>query len=97
MIISQDKILLSKHGRGKGKPKESNEQRRCSVCKGTGKNILEGTCHFCGATGRYNRPAASFLKFHTCYCEKGDRRNCGLCGKKCHHDSTQIPKVICMP
>jgi len=59
---------------------------KCAVCTGTGTITLLGTsCPFCNGTGEPSKMAKSYLDSHICQCIFLDRKQCPLCGKKCHH------------
>lgn len=34
---------------------------------------------------------------HICGCNNADRRNCPLCKKPCHHDTSLNPKILISP
>src|SRR5215510_10287293 len=61
--------------------------RYCVMCLGTGLTTLARTCGFCNGSGLWSREAASFLKYHPCYCRHGDAITCTVCRQKCHHDT----------
>ena len=66
----------------------------CEVCRGTGKNLFNEACPFCNGTGEWNDAAVSYVKSHICQCIMWDRKNCPICHKVCHHDSTLSPKQV---
>ena len=71
---------------------------RCVVCGGGGTIALLGsTCPFCNGTGEPSRAAAAYLESHACQCALYDRRRCPLCGKECHHDTPNRPKILAAP
>ena len=70
----------------------------CIVCQNTGHlESLSMGCPFCNGTGEYTKAAESYMKSHPCQCIYEDRRNCSLCGKKCHHATNTKPKLIISP
>ncbi|MCE2498702.1 MAG: hypothetical protein J4F28_06925 [Nitrosopumilaceae archaeon] len=70
----------------------------CAVCKGSGTiELLDQQCPFCNGTGEPSRPAASYIKSHICQCVFLDRKRCPLCGKPCHHDTPNRPKILLSP
>ena len=70
----------------------------CPVCKGSGTiTLLDCACSFCNGTGEYTRSAESYYKSHICQCVLLDRKQCPLCGKKCHHDTPNKPKIRLSP
>jgi len=70
----------------------------CIICQKTGiLELLSTGCSFCNGTGEYTKAAESYMKSHPCQCIYQDRRNCSLCGKKCHHTTNNKPKLIIAP
>ena len=70
----------------------------CPVCKGSGTiTLLDCSCSFCNGTGEYTKSAESYYKSHICQCVLLDRKRCPLCGKKCHHDTPNKPKILLSP
>ncbi|MEX0764199.1 MAG: hypothetical protein WEC35_02880 [Nitrosopumilaceae archaeon] len=73
-------------------------QQKCAVCNGQGKiALLDTPCSFCNGTGEYTKSAESYIKSHICQCIFLDRVTCPLCGKKCHHDTPNKPKILLGP
>ena len=71
---------------------------KCVVCKGTGTiELLDSQCPFCNGTGESNKLAKSYLDSHICQCVFLDRKQCPLCGKRCHHDTPNKPKILLNP
>ena len=74
------------------------EEQKCAVCKGTGTiELLGSQCPFCNGTGDYTKAAERYLDSHICQCIFLDRKKCPLCGKNCHHDTPNKPKVLIGP
>ena len=70
----------------------------CVVCKGSGTiELLGSQCPFCNGTGDFTKAAESYLHSHICQCIFLDRKKCPLCGKNCHHDTPNKPKVLIGP
>jgi hypothetical protein len=70
----------------------------CDICQKTGHlESLSMECTFCNGTGEYTKAAESYMKLHPCQCIYLDRKNCSLCGKKCHHSTSNKPKLIIAP
>ena len=70
----------------------------CIICQKTGHlEPLSIGCPFCNGTGEYTKAAESYMKSHPCQCIYEDRRNCSLCGKKCHHATNNKPKLMISP
>ena len=69
------------------------DKGKCDICNGTGEIIhgVVGQCHFCNGTGEWNFAAQHFVKNHICQCITLDRKNCPVCHKPCHHDTTNRP------
>jgi len=73
-------------------------EKKCAMCKGEGViELLGSECPFCNGTGDSNKPAESYLASHICQCIFLDRQTCPLCGKICHHDTNNRPKVLIGP
>ncbi|MCY4490305.1 MAG: hypothetical protein OXC46_02445 [Thaumarchaeota archaeon] len=71
---------------------------KCVVCKGNGViELLNTPCSFCNGTGESNGAAKAYLDSHICQCILLDRKRCPLCGKKCHHDTPNKPKILLTP
>lgn len=49
-------------------------------------------CTFCNGTGEWNQAGENYLADHICQCIIWGREFCPVCGKLCHHDSSQTPK-----
>ena len=70
----------------------------CPVCKGRGSiELLDSQCPFCNGTGEFTKAGESYMKSHICQCIMLDRKVCPLCGKKCHHNTPNRPKVLIGP
>lgn len=65
---------------------------KCAACEGSGKFPYELHCQFCNGTGEENNAAKSYVNNHICQCIVNDRKNCPVCKKECHHDTTLAPK-----
>ena len=73
-------------------------EEKCVVCKGHGTiELLNSQCPFCNGTGDFTKAAESYLHSHICQCIFFDRKKCPLCGKICHHDTTNRPDVLVGP
>ena len=73
-------------------------EKTCVVCKGLGTiELLNSQCPFCNGTGEYTRISERYLKSHICQCIFLNRKTCPLCGKKCHHDTPNKPKLLLGP
>lgn len=71
---------------------------KCAVCKGAGIiELLDSQCPFCNGTGEHTKSAESYMNSHICQCIFLDRKVCPLCGKRCHHDTPNKPKVLIGP
>lgn len=70
----------------------------CPVCGGGGIiKLLGSQCPFCNGTGEYTKSAEAYYASHICQCIFLDRKRCPLCGKKCHHDTPNKPKILLSP
>jgi len=67
----------------------------CPICDGTGHldTWRTVTCPFCNGTAEHTKAAESFMKVHPCQCIYSDRENCPLCKQKCHHSTSNKPKL----
>jgi len=73
-------------------------EKECAVCKGKGKiELLDSSCPFCNGTGEFTKISESYIKSHICQCIFLNRKTCPLCGKKCHHDTPNKPKLLIGP
>lgn len=71
-----------------------NSSDKCSVCLGKGTIITGNDCPFCNCTGEYNHAAEAYKQNHICQCVFLDRKNCPICGTKCHHNTPNRPKLL---
>ncbi len=72
--------------------------QKCPVCFGKGAiEITDSDCPFCNGTGEFTKAAESYMKSHICQCVFLDRKNCPLCGKKCHHNTPNRPRILIAP
>ena len=72
--------------------------QKCPVCFGRGAiEITDSDCPFCNGTGEFTKAAESYMKSHICQCVFLDRKNCPLCGKRCHHSTPNRPKILLTP
>lgn len=70
----------------------------CPICKGSGHiELLGRECSFCNSTGEYTKSAEAYMKSHICQCILLDRKRCPICGKDCHHDTPNKPKILTNP
>ena len=70
----------------------------CAVCNGKGKiELLDSSCPFCNGTGEFTKISESYFKSHICQCIFLNRKTCPLCGKRCHHDTPNKPKILLGP
>ena len=73
-------------------------KKNCAVCNGKGKiELLDSSCPFCNGTGEFTKSSESYFKSHICQCIFLNRKTCPLCGKKCHHDTPNKPKILLGP
>jgi len=72
----------------------NKDKGKCDVCNGTGQitHGAVGECNFCNGTGEWNNAAQKFMDSHICQCFDYDRKNCPVCHKPCHHDTSLNPK-----
>ena len=74
------------------------DNESCPVCNGKGSiELLDSQCPFCNGTGEFTKSGESYMKSHICQCIMLDRKVCPLCGKKCHHNTPNRPKVLIGP
>lgn len=73
-------------------------RKTCPVCGGSGIiELLAAQCTFCNGTGEHTKSAEVYFESHICQCILLDRKRCPLCGKKCHHDTPNRPKILIEP
>ncbi|MDH3678132.1 MAG: hypothetical protein OEQ12_07525 [Nitrosopumilus sp.] len=71
---------------------------KCAVCKGKGSiELLGSQCPFCNGTGESTKSAKAYLDSHICQCILLDRKLCPLCGRQCHHNTPNKPKILLSP
>ena len=72
----------------------------CLICCGRGFiTLLDNMqCSFCNGTGEYTKAADSYMKVHACQCfVTVERRECPLCGERCHHTTNNKPTIELAP
>jgi len=75
-----------------------DRKKKCAVCKGKGKiELLDSPCPFCNGTGEFTKISENYFESHICQCIFLNRKTCPLCGKKCHHDTPNKPKILLGP
>lgn len=66
----------------------------CQICNGTTKTFNMAPCSFCNETGLRNKFSDAFIKNHVCFCAASDKKNCPICKKKCHHETSMKPRIL---
>ena len=75
-----------------------DNKKKCAVCKGIGKiKLLDSPCPFCNGSGEFTKISESYFKSLICQCIFLNRKTCPLCGKRCHHDTPNKPKILLGP
>jgi len=72
--------------------------KTCEICGGM---IYSRTTNTVCLSCTRNRESTKALKDspvdHICGCINTDRKNCPLCKKPCHHDTSLNPKILISP
>ena len=72
--------------------------KTCKICGGT---VSSGTansiCSYCISARASTAAAKDTIAPHICGCINADRKNCPLCNKPCHHDTSLSPKILISP
>ena len=72
--------------------------KTCEICGG---EVFSGTtetkCSSCASIREYKATSKDSIADHICGCINLDRKNCPLCKKPCHHDTSLNPKVLISP
>ena len=72
--------------------------KTCEIC-GTPVSFETNSdiCSFCNKIGYSTSNSKDIFERHICKCDTLDRRNCPLCNKPCHHDTSLNPKILISP
>ena len=69
--------------------------KTCEICGGiVPPGATNNVCSSCVGIGE---PKKDSLADHVCRCINFDRKNCPLCNKPCHHDTSLNPKILISP
>ena len=72
--------------------------KTCAIC---GNTVSSGTnsnvCSSCSSIRESTMASKDSLGDHICGCINTDRKNCPLCKKPCHHDTSLSPKILISP
>lgn len=72
--------------------------KTCEICGGTVSFRTANTvCSSCTSIRESKMASNDSLAHHICGCINTDRRNCPLCNKPCHHDTSLNPKILISP
>jgi hypothetical protein len=70
----------------------------CEICGGTVSSVTTGNvCSACTSIREFTTASKDSLPDHICGCINADRKNCPLCKKPCHHDTSLNPKILISP
>ena len=72
--------------------------KTCEICGGTVSSGTTGiVCSACTSIREFATASKGSLPEHICGCISTDRKNCPLCKKPCHHDTSLNPKILISP
>jgi hypothetical protein len=72
--------------------------KTCEICGGTVSSETTDTiCSYCIGARESTMTLKASLTPHICGCNNSDRKNCPLCNKPCHHDTSLSPKILISP
>ena len=72
--------------------------KTCEICGGTvSSGTTNTTCSYCISARESTIASKGSPAPHICGCINADRRNCPLCDKPCHHDTSLSPKILISP
>lgn len=54
-------------------------------------------CSSCAIIKKFKKTSKDSIADHICGCINLDRKNCPLCNKPCHHDTSLNPKILISP
>lgn len=69
--------------------------KTCEICGGI--VPLETTNTVCSSCVSIGESKENSLADHVCRCINFDRKNCPLCNRPCHHDTSLGPKILISP
>ena len=74
------------------------KMKTCEICGGTVLSETTNTiCSYCISARESTTASKDSLTPHICGCINADRKNCPLCKKPCHHDTSLSPKILISP
>jgi len=72
--------------------------KTCEICGGTVSSETTNTiCSYCISARESTTASKDLLTPHICGCNNTDRKNCPICKKPCHHDTSLSPKILISP
>jgi hypothetical protein len=72
--------------------------KTCEICGGTVSSETTNTiCSYCISARESTTASKDSLTPHICGCINADRKNCPICKKPCHHDTSLSPKILISP
>ena len=75
--------------------------KTCEICGGTVSSETTNTiCSYCISARESttaSKDSKDSLTPHICGCINADRKNCPICKKPCHHDTSLSPKILISP
>lgn len=72
--------------------------KTCEICGGTVSSETTDTiCSYCISAREATKASKNSSAHHICRCINADRKNCPLCNKPCHHDTSLSPKILISP
>ena len=72
--------------------------KTCEICGGTiSSGITNNICSACNGIRESTTTSKGSFEDHISGCINLDRKNCPLCKKPCHHDTSLNPKILISP
>ena len=72
--------------------------KTCEICGGiVSSGTTSNVCLSCTIIRESRSASKEFLADHICGCINLDRKNCPLCKRPCHHDTSLNPKILISP
>ena len=72
--------------------------KTCEICGGAvSPGTTDNICSACTSVRESPTTSKDSLLDHICGCINTDRKNCPLCKKPCHHDTSLNPKILISP
>jgi hypothetical protein len=70
----------------------------CGICGGpVSGGTVNNLCSSCTNIRESRTASKDPFADHICGCIDSDRKNCPLCNRPCHHDTSLNPKILISP